>query len=288
MKYIVVICLLTMVYIAMTSVSSHRFDKILSVTEVNSDTNRGFTPGVNSFHHEDFENTRLTKTSQPFNISGTHAPTISTDYSHSGTRSVRSMVTTGGDNRSEIRHKGGYGTPTVIDWKHPYNSVRSFVWWVYVPSGYQASTVKHFIMQWKNLADPGCDVGSPPFAIVEHNGKWEYVKKHDGDTACTVTVETTFGDIDGTITSGWHHFAVELYYNYTASGYFKLWYRENDTINVDTDLLYHERGPTGYNDRQGPYFKLGNYGAPNRTLYFDDVTIIEGPYGIKVNSDEQN
>ena len=91
-------------------------------------------------------------------------------------------------------------------------------------------------------------------------------------------------------TGQWHHFQIEIFYNYTDAGYLKLYYAEGDTVDVTTDLVFDYQGPTGYNDQQGPYAKWGYYisawknksrRAADRNvsgleMYLDDVGIMEG------------
>ena len=247
-----------------------------------------------SSYIEDWENAELHAKSHPYNTSGHFTPDISSNQAHSGSYSVRSYVPNaadGGDYRSEIRHKGGWGEPTPIDWKHPYNTVRTFSAWIYLPEGHLSPANEASVFQWKNFKDPGCDVGFPAFSIREKNGQWEYNLKHDGDTACTTSVETLSGIIDNSLTTGqWHHFQIEIFYNYTAAGYLKLYYAEGDTVDVDTNLVFDYQGPTGYNDQQGPYAKWGYYisawknksrrAADSKVkgleMYLDDVGILEG------------
>ena len=71
--------------------------------------------------------------SQPFNLSGDNDAVISTEHVLDGTRSIHSRIPFTPivkDPRSELRHKGGAGTPTLVDWRHPVFTTRTFIFFL--------------------------------------------------------------------------------------------------------------------------------------------------------------
>ena len=241
--------------------------------------------------------------SQPFNLSGDNNAVISTEHVLDGTRSIHCRIPFTPivkDPRSELRHKGGTGTPTIVDWRHPVFTTRTFIFSYYFSNDFQDfDPIEETIMQWKNQADPGCDIGSPPFSIRLQYDDIKYNIKYD-ETACTDGAKTVFGDINTDLMKGvWHHFVVEIHYDYrevAGEGYLKIWYSEDDAIDPVNDLVLDYNGPVGYNDQVGPYLKMGIYksawkshqtanraasqaaGVTERELWIDAVTVVEGPW----------
>ena len=254
-----------------------------------------------SYFMESFE-THVPKndaSSYPFNLSGTSYATISTEEVLDGSKSILSYIplsSTIKDARSEIRHKGGVGSPTVIGWQHRPFTTRTYMFSYFFPEDMVFDPVEETIMQWKNQADDGCDVGNPPFSIRISDDNLKYNIKYDS-AACTQTASTVFGTINKSLTRGvWHHFVVEINYDYRISdtkGYVKIWYSEEDPVSVADSVLNYQ-GPVGYNDELWPYLKLGIYksewhtdknrqlsanaGVTERKMWIDQVGIIEGPW----------
>jgi len=237
--------------------------------------------------------------SKPFNLSGDNNATISEINVLDGSRSMLSFIPlspTVKDPRSELRHKGGTGSPRIVDWQHRPFTIRSFLFSYYFPHDMVFDPVEETIMQWKNQADDGCDIGNPPFSIRITDDNIKYNIKYDS-SACTASPTTVYGTINNSLTRGvWHHFVVEIHYDYRVSntnGYVKIWYSEEDPVTIaDSVLNYY--GPVGYNDKLWPYLKVGIYksewklaanrrksaeaGVTERKMWIDQVGIIEGKW----------
>lgn len=81
----------------------------------------------------------------------------------------------------------------------------------------------------------------------------------------------------------WYNFILKIRWNYeeNGDGYVKAWLsKENDFYKKITDY----KGPTGYNDPEGPYLKFGIYnsswkkgptGVTSITAFYDDVMVSE-------------
>jgi len=237
--------------------------------------------------------------SLPFNLSGDNDATISTINVFGGSRSILSFIPlspTVRDPRSELRHKGGTGAPNIVDWQHQPFTTRTFLFSYYFSHDMVFDPVEETIMQWKNQADDGCDIGNPPFSIRIIDNNIKYNIKYDS-SACTTSPTTVFGTINNSLTRGvWHHFVVEIHYDYRVSntnGYVKIWYSEHDPVTIADSVLNYQ-GPIGYNDQLWPYLKVGLYksewklaanrrksagaGVTERKMWIDQVGIIEGSW----------
>ena len=235
--------------------------------------------------------------SYPFNLSGDNDATISTEKALAGSRSMLSFIPLSPivrDTRSELRHKGGTGSPSIVGWQHRPFTTRTFLFSYYFPHDMVFDPVEETIMQWKNQADDGCDVGNPPFSIRISDDNIKYNIKYD-PSACTTVPTTVFGTINKSLTRGvWHHFVVEIHYDYRVSntnGSVKIWYSEEDPVTIADSVLNYD-GPVGYNDKLWPYLKVGIYksewqtkknrdlsanaGVTERKMWIDQVGIIEG------------
>jgi len=246
--------------------------------------------------------------SQPYNLSGDNDAAISEINVLDGSRSILSYIPLSpavSDPRSELRHKGGTGKPTVVDWQHLPFTIRTFLFSYYFPHDMVFDPIEEKIMQWKNQRDPGCDVGNPPFSIRISDDDIKYSIKYDS-AACTTKTKTVFGNINTSLTRGvWHHFVVEIHYDYRitkTNGYVKIWYSENDPVTIADSVLNYQ-GPVGYNDQLWPYLKIGLYksewkskenreisvkaGVTERKMWIDQVGIIEGRWqNIPIDSTE--
>jgi hypothetical protein len=64
----------------------------------------------------------------------------------------------------------------------------------------------------------------------------------------------------------WHDFIYHIKWSYESDGFVEMW--------LDGKKLTDYKGPVGYNDNQGPYFKYGLYIRPKVTeryiVYFDE------------------
>jgi hypothetical protein len=253
-----------------------------------------------SFFMESFE-THVPKNdegSYPFNLSGTSYATVSTEIALEGSKSILSHIplTPNIDARSELRHKGGIGSPEVIGWQHRPFTTRTFLFSCFFPEDMVFDPVEETIMQWKNQTDDGCDVGNPPFSIRISDDNLKYSIKYDS-AKCTQAPPTVFGTFNKSLTRGvWHHFVVEINYDYRISdtkGHVKIWYSEDDPVTIADSVLNYQ-GPVGYNDKLWPYLKVGLYksewhtqrnrqlsanaGVTERKMWIDQVGIIDGPW----------
>ena len=254
-----------------------------------------------SFFMESFE-THVPKNeagSYPFNLSGTSFATVSTERALEGSKSILSYIPLSPnieDARSELRHKGGIGSPKVIGWQHRPFTTRTFLFSCFFPEDMVFDPVEETIMQWKNQADDGCDVGNPPFSIRITDDDLKYSIKYDS-AACSTAPPTVYGTFNKSLTRGvWHHFVIEINYDYRITdtdGHVKIWYSEDDPVTLADSVLNYQ-GPVGYNDKLWPYLKVGIYksewhtqrnrqlslnaGVKERKIWIDQVGIIDGPW----------
>ena len=275
----------------------------------NESTSGGAEPEFANFI-EDFESHIPIDdpSSQPYNLSGSNDATVSVTHAKSGTKSIRSLIPFSpivSDPRSEIRHKGGTGSPTTVGSTHAPFTTRTFLFSYFFASDFENfDPVEDHIFQWKNVADPGgaaCDIGSPAFALRLQNNTIKYNLKFS-ENPCTAVggATTVFGNITTDIAlNSWHNFVVQIHYDYRetgGNGSVKVWYSVGDDA-VESDLVVDYAGAVGYNDQVGAYAKHGFYkgtawqsqstadrllssnaGVTQREMWIDDTGIIEGEW----------
>lgn len=224
---------------------------------------------------------------EKLNQSG-NAPTISNEHSRSGTGgSMKSYLNRLSSSRSNR-------TEATIKWtsQHPASSIGEHFWYgfsIFLPSSYVASPVWEIVAQWHDTPD-SWTVGrkNPPLTISTtrggEGGRWTI---HDLWDAEPVAADGSF-KIDGNKTwdlgpyetNKWTDWVVHVKWSYGSDGILEVW--KNGAKVVDYV------GPNCYNDKTGPYFKMGIYKGwgdrinpadtvSERTVYHDDLRIARGP-----------
>ena len=150
---------------------------------------------------------------------------------------------------------------------------------LFLPRDYDADRSFEILAQWHGL--PDFDLGetwrSPPLALRTENGNFKLERNWDSQQV-TLNSDRQQELIDlGAYTPGkWSDWRFQVTWSPQADGLIKVW--QNNT------LVWWHQGANTYNDRQGPYFKIGIYKpdwkykpenstVSDRTVYFDDVLI---------------
>ncbi|MGW7578270.1 polysaccharide lyase [Streptomyces sp. NPDC054765] len=187
-----------------------------------------------------------------------------------------------GSFRSEIAR------PTV-----PMGSEYWYGFSIYLPPNWQVDKQGNILAQWHAILGQanktkGDGQGSPPVALSVHDGNWE-VKMHwntqgntsQGPGSGHRTIK--LGHIE---TGVWNDFVMHAKWSHSSDGLVQLWQNGHQVVNYT--------GPDEYNDKVGPYFKIGIYHpgwksfkassyhqdtAATRpiTVYDDDIRIAQAP-----------
>ncbi|MEO1669845.1 MAG: polysaccharide lyase [Cyanobacteria bacterium J06631_2] len=159
------------------------------------------------------------------------------------------------------------------------SSLYTYSFSLFLPRNYEADRSFEILAQWHGL--PDFELGetwrSPPLALRTENGRFKLERNWDEEQV-TVNSDRQQELIDlGAYTPGkltdWQF---QVFWSPQADGSIKVW--QNNA------LVWSHQGANTYNDRQGPYFKIGIYkpdwkyqpeksSVSNRTVYFDDVLI---------------
>lgn len=207
----------------------------------------------------------------------TGAPTCS------GTKSLKSEL---------IYGKGTAWSQLVLN-QDPYNSFANktehwFAFAVYLPEDFVPDT--HQEMIWELHGRPDSEDGelsrNAPVAIRIKNDQWlisyikdsNYITYKAGD-AKKVYEESKAITVGKYETGKWTVFVINTLYDYTPSGYLKIW--------KDDELIINKTNGIGFNDNRGPFVRMGLYKAvwrtdqswsapttvSSRTIYMDDFRV---------------
>ena len=150
----------------------------------------------------------------------------------------------------------------------------------FLPDNYKNDSIPEILAQWHEIPDwdLGEDWRSPPLSLFTQNGQWKFLIMWATDKVNTN--KTISGrkmiDLGEYETGRWTEWIFHLYFAYKEDGLVQIW--KNGELVVD----YH--GPNYYNDKSGPYFKVGIYKwdwknpskestVTQRVFFIDDVRV---------------
>lgn len=158
---------------------------------------------------------------------------------------------------------------------------------IFIPSDWVIDTTPEIVTQWHS--EPDFDLGedwrNPPLAILIDGDHWRIVNHWDKEK---VTLSEQYDGsvtyLPGKIQKGvWTDWKVHAKWRSSSvDGKLEIW--------KDGVLVVDKNGPNTFNDKMGPYFKMGIYKFawkdPNnkslvtkRVLYHDNVIVVKGPVG---------
>jgi hypothetical protein len=162
----------------------------------------------------------------------------------------------------------------------PPNSEQWYSFSVFLPSDYQQDPSDEIITQWHDLPDR--DLGetwkSPALSFKTINGR--FALDRNWDSKQVTKIHHPEGqeriDLGSYQTEKWNDFVFHVKWSYDSGGLLEVW--------QDGKLIVSKTGPNYYNDKRGPYFKIGMYkggwkGQPEkstvseRNIYFDEVRV---------------
>lgn len=165
----------------------------------------------------------------------------------------------------------------------PANSEWTYRFSTFVPTNYATDTSYEIIAQWHEI--PDFDLGEtwrrPPLNLSIKNGRFGVSNRWDPKP-----VNVTFKEAGvqgwklGKVSKGeWTDWVFHVKWSYKSDGLLEVW--------KNGKLVVRKTGPNTYNDKRGPYFKIGIYKpdwkadpqksiTSQRDIYFDRVRVQKG------------
>jgi hypothetical protein len=161
--------------------------------------------------------------------------------------------------RAELSEYGYYNAPFGKDMWYSFRTFISPEW--------PMSPVRYLIAQWHASPDMGEVLRGPPLGIEYNAGDFYIRIYHSSKRRMTETIPASalYRSDEYSKKGVWHDFLINVKWTYKKDGYLNVW--------IDRNRVIKYRGPIGYNDRKGLYFKMGIYRdrSPDTfVLYHDD------------------
>lgn len=207
------------------------------------------------------------------NCSG-NCPTVSKKHAREGSSSMRSFI-------DRKKSKNSYRAEAVIPGNAKKMEFDEDYWYgfsVYLPQDWEVSGRNEVIAQFHSTLDPGDKANGPPMSIRAGTGNWEIVNRAEGDKRAggkVWTLNSVWEDV-----GKWTDWVIHYKPSYGNKGVLRIW--------KDGSLVVQRYGKNTYQDRVGPYFKMGLYmnwkkrnccdpGVRAKTVYHDALRIASGP-----------
>jgi hypothetical protein len=206
---------------------------------------------------------------------GSNTAVVTTERARSGSRSLKSVldaVNSVEPDRTEVVLSG---TQTAVGNEYWYGFS------IFLPNDFIADDIWEIVAQWHDTPDSSAEYGrNPILSFQTQKGIWKIMNLWDDKAtsskvngAWTYTGKKSW-DLGAYSRGVWTDWVVNVRWSYTSSGYLKIW--------KDGKLVVDQVGPNTFNDKIGPYFKMGIYKGWGtrrtaqvsvRTIYHDDLTI---------------
>ncbi len=193
----------------------------------------------------DFEDGRLDQ----WKISG-NAPTITRDTARAGTRAMQTSLD---------RHSDKVSYRTEVS--GPHAEVGQEYWYgfsILLPESYVPDKIWEIVAQWHGVPDQ--DTGetwrNPIMALSTNDGKWSWVNRWDAKRNTFESGKRQYGgtkhyDLGPYRTDVWTDWVIHVKWSYKDDGILEIWKNGQKVID--------QKGPNTFNDKHGPYFKMGLY-----------------------------
>jgi hypothetical protein len=215
-----------------------------------------------------------------------HSGVISSSPVREGSRSVKFTLNktdpdVAGSKRAEVR----LGTVAA-------NSEYTYRFSTFLPSSFTPDPSSDIVTQWHSYPDFNLGEtwqGGPPLFLMTVNGTWRLMRIWDSKPVTTPfrpqgTESISLGSYQ---TNTWTDWVVHVKWSYQSNGIVEVW--------KNGQLVVRKYGPNTYNDRVGPYMKMGIYKTDwkanpqrstttQRIAYFDAVRVDQGNTGLAVSS----
>jgi Polysaccharide lyase len=165
----------------------------------------------------------------------------------------------------------------------PANAERWYEFSIFLPDNWTADPVTDIVAQWHEYPDfsVGESWRSPPLSLSTVDGNWRIGRIWDPNP---LTLKNTPGlgggteriDLGGYEVGRWTDWIIHVKWSHQPNGLLEIWRNGN--------LVVQRTGPNTYNDKVGPYFKMGIYKpdwkykpekstTETRTIYFDEIRV---------------
>jgi hypothetical protein len=209
----------------------------------------------------------------------TNVPVVTSERARVGRYSLKSTLRaegakTIGNERNELEIEGS---------RAPMNTSVWYGFSVFLPSDYVADNVWELVTQWYPFADEDAEWGrQPTMALVTTKGVWSVENKSSTQVVTPINHSNIAGrgwSFGAYERNKWTDFVFNVRWSPSAEGFIKIW--------KDGKVVLDYKGPTSYNDKQGPFVKQGMYKGwhkmkidqvTTRTAYFDEFKMA-GPGG---------
>lgn len=215
----------------------------------------------------DFENDGLKR----WKTSG-NAPSISRGPARAGKRAMRTSLDRRQDRvayRTEVS-----GPRAKIDEEYWYGFS------IYLPQDYRPDRIWEIVAQWHGVPDfdAGENWRNPIMALSTTNGRWSWVSRWDAKRNTFASGKREYGgthnyDLGPYRKGVWTDWVIHVKWSYGTDGILRVWKNAEPVID--------QKGPNAFNDRHGPFFKMGLYkgwrdpdrrsdAVSKRVLYHDE------------------
>lgn len=165
----------------------------------------------------------------------------------------------------------------------PAGSERWYSFRIFLPENYQQDTAMEILSQWHNSPDThlGENWRTPSMHLKTDNGRWMIHRRWDPNPVTKNNRPGPGGgmesvDLGAYKTGVWTNWVVHAKWSYKSDGLLEIW--------RDGKLVARKTGPNTYNDKRGPFFKIGIYKpqwksrpersqTDTRVVYFDQVRV---------------
>lgn len=210
-------------------------------------------PRAGLLFESDFETGDL----KGWTVSG-NAPTVVSDPVRAGKHALRSALD---------REKDTFPNRTEVS--GPRAEVGKEYWYgfsILLPTEYVLDGIWEIVAQWHGV--PDFDVGdnwrNPILALDTTGGRWNWVNRWDAKRNTFESGKREYGgthtyDLGPYRTGVWTDWVVHVKWSYEADGILQIWQNGKKVID--------QAGPNTFNDKDGPFFKMGLYKGwsdPNR------------------------
>ncbi len=179
-----------------------------------------------------------------------NAPTISRGPARAGRRAMRTSL----DRRQD---RVSYRTEV----SGPRAEIGREYWYgfsILLPEEYQPDRIWEIVAQWHGVPDfdAGEDWRNPVMALSTTQGRWSWVSRWDAKRNTFASGKRQYGGAKnydlGPYQKGlWTDWVVHVTWSYESDGLLQVW--------KNRKLLIDQKGPNAFNDRHGPFFKMGLY-----------------------------
>ena len=182
-------------------------------------------------------------------VSG-NAPTVCRSPTRAGKYAMKTSLD---------RHKDKVAYRTEVS--GPGSQVGKEYWYgfsIFLPDDYVPDKVWEIVAQWHGVPDfkIGEDWRNPVMALSTTGGKWGLVSRWDAKPNTFESGKRRYGgtkqyDLGPYRRGAWTDWVVHVRWSYRSDGLLQVW--------KDAKKVVEQKGPNAFNDKKGPYFKMGLY-----------------------------